>query len=271
MMRRLLIGLAALFCLLVAPAADAGFLINSYGTFGGGGGTPPPANAFIGATAQTNDLGPSSRTFSSVNIGTADASRVVVVIVASDNGWLNDSQIAVSIGGIIADEHEIRTGTGNSGTNRISVALVSAQVPTGTTANIVVTNTGSTARMVIGVWALYPSDPDPIETISNAGPISGGSASTGCNTSRYLPNLNIVNGGIVIGGSFNEEPGGAVSWAWSGSDTPTKNSDTSVESVNRYSFMTMPTTEAVNTDDLSASWVSGTNQAACVAGSWGAQ
>lgn len=275
-MKRFLLGLLALLVLLAVPTpevsapARAGFLINSYSNFGSG--TPPPANAFIGATVQTNDIGAGSpRTFSTVNIGTANAQRLVVVIVASNNGWVVDSQIGVTIAGITADIHEVRAGTGNNLTNRVSIALVSAPVPTGTTASIVVTAGLATGRTVIGVWALYPSDHDPIESVSNGSAISGGLATIGCESARDLRNLNIVNGGVVVAGAFNEEPSGTVTWSWTGADSPTKNTDTSVEAVNRYSFATMPTTEAINTNDLSATWVSGTNQAACVAGSWGAQ
>jgi hypothetical protein len=97
-------------------------------------------------------------TFSNVNIGQPVAGRVVAVAVACDNGNLTGGNVsAVTIGGVTALK-AVENGNGVVGSS-----IWYAVVPTGTTANIVVTHTGAnTSRGCgIGVFAFLPTASTP--------------------------------------------------------------------------------------------------------------
>lgn len=86
----------------------------------------------------------STPTFSSVSIGTAANSRRVIVHFSTANQTKTVS--SATIQGITADI--IQTGQSGNGTG----ALIIAHVPTGTTADIVITLSGNTNGSGIGVW-----------------------------------------------------------------------------------------------------------------------
>lgn len=104
-------------------------------------------------------------TFAAQSIGTASATRRVVVGV----GWASAAATTVSsltIGGITA------TADGDSGaaTGNRRAMIFSAIVPTGTTADVVVTLSGTGARLGIGVWRLSGGGPTGATSASvNAG------------------------------------------------------------------------------------------------------
>lgn len=101
-------------------------------------GDPAPATlSFIGSTNYPSDG--QTVTFTGVSIGAAAADRYVFVEIPYYNGTTSNYSIAsVTIGGVLAKIHSqkfVPTGATAHG----GVALVSALVPTGTTADIVVT------------------------------------------------------------------------------------------------------------------------------------
>ena len=94
------------------------------------------------------DASPSStQNWSSVPIGTADASRMVVVAAGADENACN----GCTINGVTATK--IAQGTGPS--SRPQAQLWAAMVPTGTSVTITMTHTGNPKRATIGVWAVY--------------------------------------------------------------------------------------------------------------------
>ena len=104
----------------------------------------PPSLTFIGQTADTADL--TTYTFTNHAIGAADVTRRVVVAVSL--GFLAASSqtlASATIGGIAATIH-VQVGSGDC------VAFISALVPTGTTATIVVTASAAARRAAVAVY-----------------------------------------------------------------------------------------------------------------------
>jgi len=109
-------------------------------------GVETPASAAI--TYALTDSGVSgsaavTNTYSTKSIGAADAGRTVIVGVSS-NG--TNIVTGMTIGGVSATELTVFTGTNNTS------SVWAAAVPSGTTADIVITNAGSGAATGIAVY-----------------------------------------------------------------------------------------------------------------------
>lgn len=108
------------------------------------------ARVTLSATASGEDTGNlSSYTFSGVAIGTAAATRRVVVCLALD-GAGGRTVSAVTVGGVSASQVDTAANT------NLLCDMWVATVPTGTTGDIVVTVTGGqVTRCMYAVYALY--------------------------------------------------------------------------------------------------------------------
>lgn len=123
-------------------------------------------------------------TFTGKAIGTAGGHRVIVVGVAGAS-TTSRTISSVTVGGIAATQIVFAEDLGNS--LYTPAGLFIARVPTGTTANVVVTWSGGQSRCGVGVWAVYNLD---------------SIAATGTNSSLVSPsslNLTIPPGGVAIG------------------------------------------------------------------------
>lgn len=109
-------------------------------------------------------------TFSSVAIGAADASRVVVVAVTGARGAGTPSISSVTIGGVSATLGRYETNGFSA-----SVGIYAAVVPTGTTADVVVTWDSGMNRCGLGVWTCNGLNSlTPVHTVaSQADPATG--------------------------------------------------------------------------------------------------
>lgn len=105
--------------------------------------------SFAGAVGKSDDL--TTYTFSSAALGTAAANRKVVVAACSMVTARTVS--SMTINGISASEISGTYAATASTVNNIS--MWQADVPTGTTGDIVVTWSGAQNRCGIGVWAVY--------------------------------------------------------------------------------------------------------------------
>lgn len=130
-------------------------------------------------------------TFSAADISTAAADRKIVVGIQANDG--GNTVSSVTVGGISASL-VIALDDGNSRTE-----LWQADVPTGTTADIVVTFSGGANACDIGVWAVYGAAAAAHHTASSsANPPSA--------------NLNIPANGVAIG--VARENGSGVLSTW---------------------------------------------------------
>lgn len=141
----------------------------------------------------------STYTFTSQNIGTADAARVLVLSLAWSYST-NRSLSSITVGGTAAT---IVTQTNNQ-------AIAYIPYPTGSTATIVATFSGNITSLCVGVWDTRPRASKYYVGAAIAN-LTGASASLG--------SINIANGGFLLCGGYmaNQETPSAV---YSGSDTP---------------------------------------------------
>lgn len=146
------------------------------------------------ATAEGEDTSNlSSYSFSSVAIGTAAATRRVVVCLAMD-GAGGRSVSAVTVGGISATQVE------SAANNNLLCDMWVATVPTGTTATIAVTITGgSVTRCMYAVYALY-------NTLSATATFHSDDI-----TSAYSISTTIAANSVTIA-MFGSRGGGTSSW-----------------------------------------------------------
>lgn len=91
----------------------------------------------------------SSYTFSSVNFGTADSNRYIIIGIASRKSGTTTSISSVTIGGVSAT---ITKQQVNNATNTNVSGIAIANVPTGTSGNIVVTFADTMLRCAITVY-----------------------------------------------------------------------------------------------------------------------
>jgi hypothetical protein len=152
--------------------------------------SPPPTLTYVTNAISAANL--TTYTFSSVDIGAADATRYVIVSVYG----LNTATISsASIGGISADIIEQRTNDG------LVTGLIGASVPTGTTADIVVTFSTGQQRSGIGVWqAINLASTTPTDTATDIG------------TSLTL-DVNVLDDGFVVAAAHDS---GDPNFSWSG-------------------------------------------------------
>jgi len=161
-------------------------------------------------TAASDTTDASSYSFTSQPIGSASASRRVVVAI----GWGAASGItlsSVTIGGVSAS---IDADSGNATGNR-RVYFASAVVPTGTTATIAITLSATAARIGIGVWTL------------TGGSATGQTAANINNASGTLTVTTAVND-VVLAAGFSSHTSNSVTTTWS---SATERYDAQIENV----------------------------------------
>lgn len=173
--------------------------------FAGGHGTQEAAGSAATATlaykGQTEQGASSSPyTFAACDIGSADATRVVIVAVYYwAGGSINIT--GVTVGGISATLRQ-------AGGANFTCALYSAAVPTGATASVVVTTNVSAAGIGIGWWTSVnqsdaaPTDVQVVDDTTNDNPLT--------------LSINVPANGFVVAASTFERLGGGVTVTWGG-------------------------------------------------------
>lgn len=146
-------------------------------------GTVPFSIAYVGSA--TNVVAASSFTFTSQNIGTAGATRLVVVAVAYLNTGVTIT--GMTIGGSAAAQVSGAASTTNVGGDCSDIWVLA--VPAGTTATIAVTMSATAGRCAIQVFNVFGT---------------GSSASTGANNSNASAATSLAQTATVPAG------GGAI-------------------------------------------------------------
>jgi hypothetical protein len=151
----------------------------------------------------------SSYTFSGVDIGTASADRLVIVIVHTVTGVGGNINITgVTIAGVSATQRVINAAAA------IRMAIYTALVSSGATGNIVVTTDVTAGSMAVSTYTLktYNSS-TPESTLATSG------------TPTPTGNLTFGSGGAVVAGSTSGNAATTTSW----SSPLTENYDVEVE------------------------------------------
>jgi hypothetical protein len=171
-------------------------MLGADGGFWGGGG--PPSITFTDSTSSST--GASSYTFSSLNIGTAASGRDVIVCVDGIGGASAPLVNSVTVGGSSLTEIVERTTT----TNRASTtAIYKGGIPSGTTADIVVTFASATI-FGCGIVVFSATGIASAATDTQTAIASGASINV---------SLTVPSGGVAFGvSSTNAAGGGFVSW-----------------------------------------------------------
>jgi hypothetical protein len=185
-------------------------------------------------TSVSNDGGggfaTSPVTFSSVDIGTASATRKVIVGVGMDGFQGNEAYTSLTIGGVAAN----LVGVQNAASGGRPVALYELDVSSGTSADIVVTFTGTQTKcysMGIGVWT-----------------IEGGTlfSTVGSTANPGAGNISVSSGGTVI--AIMTEGSASATYTWA---NLTENFDNQVRA-SRHAFsgasknLSSATTQAIS-------------------------
>lgn len=161
----------------------------------------------------TNDA--STYTFSNADIGAAASDRLVIVAVhAAFSGGTNRTITSATIGGISATIDYAGTNTDARG-----FTFLSAIVPTGTTATIVLNFSGNLLRLGIGVYRLTK--------YTSRVPRDTASSFRDDNANNISDTINVYGGGVVIGMSFSGDDANGGNVTWSGL---TENYDGTIES-----------------------------------------
>jgi hypothetical protein len=143
--------------------------VNNLIGFGAAAGASTPTLTYVTSTANTTDG--TTFTFSSHSIGTAASDRLVVVAVSARDSSGSDVITGVTIDGNAA------TSVAASASSASPTAIFSRSVPSGTTADIVVSVGSSFAACVIHVYTITGlSSTTAVDTLTS---VNGSSDPTG--------------------------------------------------------------------------------------------
>jgi hypothetical protein len=177
-------------------------MVNQLSGFGAGVAPVTPASlTYVATTIDTTDQ--TTYTFTSHAVGAADPTRRVVVVChwsrATSVGTLNSA----TIGGVGATIHVQDGGAGIGG----KVAIISALLPTGTTATIALTFSSAQDRCSIGVYrAINETSASPTATASD-NTVSG---------NQFDLTINVPNNGWIVAGVNANQSGSGMQWGWTG-------------------------------------------------------
>jgi hypothetical protein len=204
----------------------------------------PPVTVINRSTVSTNNNDENSYTFTNMAIGTASTTRRVIAVIFADSGSTGNIILSTAtIGGISATID--RQVTHTSGGSNI-VAIVSATVPTGTTATVVASFSGSVARgacWVVSVDGLLSVTPH--DTLAATTTLSG--------------SIDWINGGFVVGGSGTNDD--TQNFTWVGL---TERAEQAVGTADTGAADLLPTSTETNQTVSSTSDGSGTRKAMVV-------
>lgn len=207
----------------------------------------PPPDPFEATFQQSavSAADQSTYTFAAQPIGTASPTRRVVVAL----GWAAAAAVTLSsitIGGVAAT---VNADSGPFTGNR-RVVFASAVVPTGTTADVVVTLSGTAVRCGIGVWSL------------TKGAATG---QTDATVDISVGNLDVTTqaGDVVLASGYASAASGTVSTAWTGA---TERYDAAIE--NSFNTVTGADVVAAGTTTTIGFSTTGTAQRGFVAAAY---
>ncbi|MPY72880.1 MAG: hypothetical protein GEU87_01335 [Alphaproteobacteria bacterium] len=192
----------------VEPAASHGERADSAGLFDDGTSPGTYAPDFVPSSSpfELTDSGEDGAnltiyTFAAKAIGAADAGRVVAVSIHGRTGTSGKTILSVTIGGVAATQRVFAEG--GPGTVRNQCAVWTANVPTGTTADVVVTWSAEVVTCAITVYRLEISSETPTDTATDI-----------LDTAEVLTlNLDVAAGGIIIAAATNGVAASSATWA----------------------------------------------------------
>lgn len=181
-------GVATVGSWTLGPAAGANTLqATSTGlsgspvSFSATGTAAPKTVTYQASSAQTGNQ--DTWTFSAVGIGTANASRRVIVGFMGAGGNGGQTIVSVTIGGVAAT-----VIVENNGGSLLTMAIAIAAVPTGTTADVVVVTSNNHLRAACSTWTT--------NDLSSSTAVGSGSSS---GVNPVTATITSQNGGFCVG------------------------------------------------------------------------
>lgn len=214
--------------------------------FGAGGGDPAYVD-YIATYKSSSDS--TAYTFASSDIGAVGGNRHVIVAIASTSSSAGRTVASVSVAGVTATE--IKTHIVEPGANTSIASIWSANVPTGTSGDIVVTHSAGMARCGVSVYAA--------RNLKNNSAVA--SASDDQKTALTLSLTGTAEGFCI--GVVNNSGSKAYTWAWTGL-TEDSDEDLGGDSNGRISAASLDTL-AGGTLAITATISSGTSTVGCAA------
>jgi hypothetical protein len=181
--------------------------------------SPVVATIAFTANGELTGVG-STKTFSSMALGTAADNRYIIVSIGTTGGGGGtDDCNSVTVGGTGLSKLVSKTHTDHQ-----IAQIWAGLITSGTSADIVVTWARNASRTGIGVWAAYG-----IGTMEDSG-----SASISSSSSAMSADLDISAGGVAIGYTFVSTggEGAATSFTWS---NLTEDNDSSIDATGNHS------------------------------------
>lgn len=196
------------------------------------------AFSFIGST--TNNDNATTYTFSAASLGAADSNRRIIVAFGARAGSNTAFSISsATIGGVSATI-SAQNNAQDDGGNRDAAALIIADVPTGTTGDVVVTMSRSGVRAAIGVYRVIASSAlTAIDTATDSGSASASmsldvepsSIAIAAGASRYFDSTGHTYSGIATrDANVNVESNAA--WFSCASEQPTTSATNTITVTN---------------------------------------
>lgn len=202
------------------------------------------ASAELVATPAGQVAAQASYTFTSVALGAEKASRYIVVCVHIGSGLLLNRPISgVTIGGVAATVHRQDVSPVNFSTRS---GIAGLAVPTGASANIVVSLSGGNAiSCAISVYALYDLDSTTPFAVNGSGTQTGTSVAT---------TLNIPSRGIAIAAITSRSPGSNVTVSGLTEDVDVANGADARVTAASLERMSAETARAVSASGANTGW-----------------
>lgn len=166
-----------------------------------GPGWAPQAATISNTDFEMQNSGATTYTYTGKAIGTASAYRHIIVAIAANTNVASRTISSVTVGGISATAAVSAEST-NTVFTRVAVYI--AAVPTGTTADIVVTYSAAQLRSAIGVYAAY--------NLLSTTPTSTGTSSS--DVDPMTASLTVNAGGVAVGVAMNYYSTAQTDYAW---------------------------------------------------------
>lgn len=164
----------------------------------------PPSNTFTANSAQTANQ--TTYTFVGTNVGTADATRRIIV---SATAFFSGSPQTISSGTIGGTAATVHLNSQNTSGNGGVTGFMSAPLAAGTTATIAVTFSGGVLDCGIGVWALY----NAVHTTPDF------TASANNSLTSISTTININSNGSLFSSTYAADTAGDASFSYTAGAT----------------------------------------------------
>ena len=209
-------------------------LVNQLNGFGAAGVPAVPISFTSVDTPAANTTSQTTYTFSSASFGSAASVRVIVVAFASRANTTGRTISSVTIGGVAATAAAV--GNYSSGGASDFAAIYYAELPSGTTGDVVITFSAAMLRCALQVFRMTGQDsvtPSATATDTTGDPMDG--------------DVNVVAGGAAVGVSATGGASGGTVWTGL-----TESTDTAIFGTHEWSTAFAEISAAETPRDISA-------------------